>query len=522
MDFIITNSMIIPFVLFTAGILISFIPTLHESLAIKFLKRSSIASAACAVISTLYLTRFPSKTISIWVKSGIGISIQQDSLSLILLTMICILGMSILSFSINYLDGEDQKLIFIRRIAVTTLCAMILVSSGNLALLFAAWVGKSLSLNKLFLYYKDRARAHIPALKKNILSRISDTFLLLAFWKLYTFFGTAQLSEIYSIASRPEFNIGQIQIAGIFLVLAACFKSAQFPLHGWLVEVMESPTPVSALLHAGILNAGPFLILRFAYIFASNGTPSLILIIIGGLTALYASTVLLTQSAIKTMLGYSSAAHMGFTLFLCGTGAYSAALLHLIGHSFYKAYTFLSSGSAVKTAVSIGYSSKFDLSKINSILGLCLGSLVYTLVLFGFGYSVQNQPFWSIGYIVILGISLLIASGIGKELLTKRLVIIVTVSAAICAIFFSLEHWIHQINKFTLPFGFQNSPTILMAYTIFITIYLGVVWFQSAGIQIKRNTILHTFYVHLRNGFYVNYIFDRLIGTYSLLHRKGK
>ncbi len=110
---------------------------------------------------------------------------------------------------------------------------------------------------------------------------------------------------------------------------------------------METPTPVSALLHAGILNAGPFLALRMAYVLDTNRSATTALLVIGGITAVFASVVLLTQPSVKVALAYSSAAHMGFMLMVCGMGLYPAALLHLVAHSFYKAHAFLASGSVI-------------------------------------------------------------------------------------------------------------------------------------------------------------------------------
>ena len=124
----------------------------------------------------------------------------------------------------------------------------------------------------------------------------------------------------------------------VYIKLTAALKSAQFPSQAWLLEVMETPTPVSALLHAGILNAGIFLVSRFSDIMVMSPIASYMLIIIGTVTALFASSVMLTQANIKTSLGYSSAGHMGFMMIQCGLGAFPLAILHLVAHSFYKAH----------------------------------------------------------------------------------------------------------------------------------------------------------------------------------------
>ncbi len=125
-------------------------------------------------------------------------------------------------------------------------------------------------------------------------------------------------------------------------------KTAAFPLHGWLTEVMEAPTPVSALLHAGIINAGGFLLIRTAELVQASPGAMAALVMIGGLTALFGAAVMLTQSAIKTALAWSTVAQMGFMLLQCGLGLWALALLHIVAHSLYKAHAFLSSGGAVR------------------------------------------------------------------------------------------------------------------------------------------------------------------------------
>ncbi len=130
-------------------------------------------------------------------------------------------------------------------------------------------------------------------------------------------------------------------------MLAALLKTATLPLHGWLTEVMEAPTPVSALLHAGIINAGGVLLLRFADPVQASPGAMAALVMVGGLTALFGAVVMLTQSAVKTALAWSTVAQMGFMILQCGLGLWALALLHIVAHSLYKAHAFLSSGGAV-------------------------------------------------------------------------------------------------------------------------------------------------------------------------------
>ncbi|MBJ7414859.1 MAG: oxidoreductase, partial [Niveispirillum sp.] len=159
-------------------------------------------------------------------------------------------------------------------------------------------------------------------------------------------FGTDDITAINEAAKAGALPALAGAAVG-FLVLAALLKTASFPLHGWLTEVMEAPTPVSALLHAGIINSGGFLLITFAWVVQGSTASMAALVLLGGLTSLFGALVMLTQSAVKTALAWSTVAQMGFMLLQCGLGLWPLALLHIVAHSLYKAHAFLSSGGAV-------------------------------------------------------------------------------------------------------------------------------------------------------------------------------
>jgi NAD(P)H-quinone oxidoreductase subunit 5 len=134
------------------------------------------------------------------------------------------------------------------------------------------------------------------------------------------------------------------------VALAVIFKSAQLPVHGWLIQVMEAPTPVSALLHAGVVNLGGFVLIRLAALLSAAPVAQAMLVVVGSLTAVLAGLVMMTRISIKVRLAWSTCAQMGFMLLECGLGLYELALLHLLAHSLYKAYAFLTAGEAVADA----------------------------------------------------------------------------------------------------------------------------------------------------------------------------
>jgi NAD(P)H-quinone oxidoreductase subunit 5 len=181
---------------------------------------------------------------------------------------------------------------------------------------------------------------------------LGDVALLLAVAFLYCAFDTFDFHDIFETVDRGMSGLSKdqvdlINLAGVFLAAGAMTKSAQFPFHFWLPETMETPTPVSALMHAGIINAGGFLIIRLSPVFDHAAGAGMLLTVAGALTAVYGSLVMITQNNIKQKLAYSTISQMGMMIFACGIGAYSLALFHIVAHSLYKAYAFLSTGTLV-------------------------------------------------------------------------------------------------------------------------------------------------------------------------------
>ncbi len=223
---------------------------------------------------------------------------------------------------------------------------------GHALQLVIGWVATSLLLHQLLLFYPERIAAQRAARKKFIVSRTGDAALIGAVILLAISFGTGDIATIL-VAAREGQGLPLTIAAAALLAVAALLKSAQFPTHGWLTEVMETPTPVSALLHAGVVNAGGFLLIRFADVMLQAPVVLAVLVMVGGFTALFGSLVMLTQSAVKTSLAWSTVAQMGFMILQCGLALFPIALLHIVAHSLYKAHAFLGSGSAIETVASI-------------------------------------------------------------------------------------------------------------------------------------------------------------------------
>ena len=458
---------------------------------------------------------------------GLGLSLRLDPISVLMLTMIALLGFIIVRFSNNYLDGDKRQGIFIGRLAATISSVQLFVLSGNLGLLWVSWILTSISLHRLLVFYTNRPGALVAAKKKFILARLADICLLIACVLLYKEFGTGNLEVIFTAIKRMSSSgvpIAGIEATAIFLVLAALLKSAQFPTHGWLIEVMETPTPVSALLHAGLLNAGPFLIVRMAYVMEASTMAPIILISIGGFTALFASVVYLTQTSIKTALGYSSVAHMGFSLLVCGLGVYPAAMLHLVAHSFYKAHAFLSSGSVIdvvrgsKVAQSANLGSPFRI-----VLGVAMALTLYVIFAMIWGIEPAKElPLLAIGAIIIMGVSRLFTSAIDSKENFSMLVPAGLLAVLVTAAFFSLESGTHFILASQLPLSSALGLGKIVLTVILLVAFGLVVFIQILSPVLSQTPFWRAMAIHLRNGLYANALFDKMVGAIHIHASQGK
>lgn len=448
----------------------------------------------------------------------IGISLRLDAISVSMFGMIALLGFIVVKFSSNYLDGDKRQGAFVGRLAATIASVQLLVLSGNLGVLLVAWILTSISLHRLLVFYPERPGAVIAARKKFIVARLGDASLFAAIIVLYNQFGTGNLESIFQaikINTAAGLPLAGIESAAILIALAAILKSAQFPTHGWLIEVMETPTPVSALLHAGLLNAGPFLIVRMAFIMEASSYASLILLGIGGFTALFASVVFLTQTSVKTALGYSSIAHMGFSLMVCGLGAYPAAMLHLVAHSFYKAHAFLASGSVIDMvrAAKVAQPTRIG-SPLRIALGIVLALGVYIgfAMIWGLNPS-QELSLVFIGSIIVLGISRIFAAAIDSDAKFAMIGRASFFAILVAASFFALEAGMHYLLTSQVPSLIQPSGMELIFMGVLLFAFTTVIVLQIIAPVLSSSAAYQSLAIHVRNGLYVNAIFDRWVSS---------
>ena len=280
--------------------------------------------------------------------SGKVFVVRADLVGSLMLLLGTFIGWAILRYSQPYLDGERNETGYISALLVALAAVVLVVISNHLLVLVAAWTATSLALRKLLTFFHERPAAVLAAHKKFIAGRVADVAMLAAAALLYVAFGTLQIDAIAALELAPGAAPAVAQAAMLLIALAALLKCAQLPSHGWLIQVMEAPTPVSALLHAGIVNLGGFVLIRFAPLLAEVPLAQWLLMLVGAGTAIAAALVMTTRVSIKVALAWSTCAQMGFMLMQVGLGLYEMALLHIVAHSLYKAHAFLSAGTVVR------------------------------------------------------------------------------------------------------------------------------------------------------------------------------
>lgn len=275
--------------------------------------------------------------------------VRIDTLTGVMLALVASLAAFLVRFSDRYLDGDPNRPRYVRWLLATLASVTTLVITDHLLVLALAWTATSLCLHQLLTFYAERPNALVAAHQKFLVSRLADACLLGAVALVYSETGSDRLTILEAHVEAHGAS-GALAVGATLVAVAITLKSAQLPFHGWLLKVMEAPTPVSALLHAGVVNVGGFVAIRLATWLAATPGALALLVVVGSLTTVVGALAMKHQTTVKSTLAWSTCAQMGFMLVQCGLGAWDLALLHLVAHSFYKAHAFSSSGNAVSEA----------------------------------------------------------------------------------------------------------------------------------------------------------------------------
>jgi NADH-quinone oxidoreductase subunit L len=297
-----------------------------------------------------------------WIPAGdfsVSFNFLVDNLTAVLLIVVTTVGMLVHVYSIGYMAHEPGRWRFFAYLNLFMFSMLLLVLAGNFLLLFAAWELVGLSSFLLIGYWYDRRTAALAAKKAFLVNRVGDFGFALGIMAVWTTVGTLNFVEmpgqgpgafellpgaLEGGAIAPWMMIGIV----LLLFMGAMGKSAQFPLHVWLPDAMEGPTPVSALIHAAtMVNAGVYFVARSSPLFAHAAEAMFVVAAIGIFTAILAASIALTQRDIKRVLAYSTLSQLGYMFAALGVGAFTAAIFHLVTHGFFKGLLFLGSGSVI-------------------------------------------------------------------------------------------------------------------------------------------------------------------------------
>lgn len=444
------------------------------------------------------------------------IGLRVDILTVVMLLLVSFLGAVVARYARHYLAGDPGQARFSRWLGLTISAVLTLIASGNLALFTLAWMATSLSLHRLLTFYPNRPAALLAARKKFLISRLGDLCLVGGLAVAWQCFGTWEFSAMFAAAEAAR-ESGEASACLTWLawlmVAAALLKSAQVPFHSWLPDTMETPTPVSALMHAGIINAGGFLIVRLSPLVVNSPAALNTLALTGAVTALFASMVMLTQTNVKRALAYSTIAQMGFMMLQCGLGAFSLAILHLVAHSLYKAHAFLSSGSVIALRRS-AWTPHDRPASHPGILILVLLAAVSATVATGavFGMRFASDPgVVLLGAIFLMGLSYLFwnlwVTSHEFPLLAWGTVIGFAASAA----YFGLHAGFDRLLAEALPHYTPVRSASEYAVLVLVgSLFLGVLLFQSQLPSLSTLPIVRRFHVHASRGFYLGTVANRL------------
>jgi len=294
-----------------------------------------------------------------WLNSGlldVNWSIKVDTVSSVMLVVVCLVSSIVHIYSIGYMSHDPHKTRFMAYLSLFTFAMLMLVTSDNFLQLFFGWEGVGLCSYFLIGFWFKKDSANAAAIKAFIVNRVGDFGFALGIFLIFYVFGTVNYDEVFSqipqsINKEISFlgmNLKVVDLICILLFIGAMGKSAQFLLHTWLPDAMEGTTPVSALIHAAtMVTAGVFLVVRCSPIFEYSQIALNIICVVGMTTAFFAATVALVQNDIKKIIAYSTCSQLGYMFFAAGVGAYNVAMFHLFTHAFFKALLFLGSGSVI-------------------------------------------------------------------------------------------------------------------------------------------------------------------------------
>ncbi len=451
--------------------------------------------------------------------------LRIDPLAAVMILVISAISLIVSHYSVRYMVEEPGYRRFFALLSAMTGVLLLMVSAGDLLTLLVAWHLVGVLLYFLLAFDTRSKSASRYALWTWMTFRFGDLPLILAAVLLYQAFDSWSFVEIFrQLAAAPDtrtiFDLRLVDVAGGLIAVAAFARSAQFFLHTWLPYTMSGPTPVSALMHAGIVNAGGFLVNRFAPVFVETSGVMHWMFVVGLATAVIGSVLMLAQSDIKKALGYSTMGQMGFMIMECGLGAFSLAIYHLIAHGLFKGTLFLGAGGVIHEARKSDGVPKdpmygFIVEKNTApsrkpwLLMAGLTLIVPAAILLGAHWLVAQDFYQKQGAVVLLffgwvtGAQLIFSAYRMGNAKLGRLFAQVVISFAIVILGYSMIG--HAFDTFLFP------DEVFRA-SIYAAAEIDVLWFDLLVMVVTVIIVagwLHTYY-HERNGRRTGKIFSHL------------
>ena len=329
------------------------VPAVLVSFFLSLLALSEVASG--------HILKIPLYT---WASSGdlqIELGLYVDQLTAAMLLLVTIVSSLVHIYTIGYMHGEPGYARFFGNIALFTFSMLMLVMSDNFLQLFVFWEAVGLCSYLLIGHWYERQSARAAATKAFVVNRVGDFGFMLGVLLIFVLFGSLQYETVFSEAPRVanatvnlfgaiggNWEISAVTLMCLLLFVGAVGKSAQVPLHVWLPDAMEGPTPISALIHAAtMVTAGVFMVARLAPLYNLSPMAMDVVAVVGALTMVLGATIALTQTDIKRVVAYSTLSQLGYMVMACGLGGYVEGIYHLLTHGSFKALLFLGCGSVI-------------------------------------------------------------------------------------------------------------------------------------------------------------------------------
>jgi len=295
-----------------------------------------------------------------WLTSGemrFEVGFLIDRLSALMMVVVTFVSLMVHIYTIGYMAEDPGYQRFFSYISLFTFSMLMLVMSNNFLQLFFGWEAVGLVSYLLIGFWYTKPTAIYANLKAFLVNRVGDFGFLLGIGMVLAYFGTLDYAAVFALAPEmaglsvsllPGETLSLMTVICILLFIGAMGKSAQFPLHVWLPDSMEGPTPISALIHAAtMVTAGIFMVSHMSPLFELSETALSFVIVIGAITALFMALIAIVQTDIKRVVAYSTLSQLGYMTVALGASAYSAAMFHLMTHAFFKAVLFLGAGSVI-------------------------------------------------------------------------------------------------------------------------------------------------------------------------------